>query len=114
MAAFELAVCLLDIREAVDFSDRDLETPRLDQLGQIREDLRARALRVAGGLDAVLLGGRDVADGVDPIGHDSQPERQFDVTVAEGIDEGIDPTTCGGADPNGPTTSGDAPHSPDR
>jgi hypothetical protein len=69
--AFELAISLLDIREAVDFSDRDLETARLDQLRQTCEDLRGRALRVAVGLDAVLLGGREVDDGVDPIGHDS-------------------------------------------
>src|ERR1700681_3819750 len=37
VAAFELAICLLDIREAVDLSDRDLETARLDQLGQACE-----------------------------------------------------------------------------
>jgi hypothetical protein len=83
---------------ALGIPAHQIESARVDQLCQGCEDLRTRALRVALGLDAVLLGGREVDDGVDPIRCDSQPERQLDVTAAKGIHEGVEPTARRDAD----------------
>jgi hypothetical protein len=46
----------------------------------------------------VLLGGREIGDGVDPIGRDTEGESQLDVPVAVGVDEGVH-AGGGGPDP---------------
>src|SRR5262249_16210170 len=101
VASFELAVSLLYVREAVDLGDRNLQTAGLDQLGQLREDLRAGGHPAAVVLDVVLLGRRNVDSGVDPLRGSSQPERNLDVPMAEGVHESVDSTSRCGADPIG-------------
>src|SRR6266540_5505375 len=64
VAAFELGVGLVDLRQRVDLRDRHLEVSVGDQAGQLGEHLGARPGRCPPvGLHPVLLGGREIDDG---------------------------------------------------
>jgi hypothetical protein len=71
-----------------------------DQASQLGEDPGAWAGRCPPvGLHPVLRGGREVGDGVDPLGRDAEGEGQLDVPVAVGVDEGVHAAGRGGPDP---------------
>ena len=81
VAAFDLGVGLADLRQRVDVRDRHLEVSVGDQAGQLGEHLGARPSRCPPvSLHAVLLGRREIDDGVDPLGRDA--EGQLDVPIA--------------------------------
>ena len=47
----------------------------------------------------MLPGGREIDDGVDPLGRDAEDEDQLDVPVAVGVDEGVHAAGRGAPDP---------------
>lgn len=99
VAAFELGIGLADLGQWVDVRDRDLEVSCGDQSGQFGECFGARPGIGSGfGFDAVLGGCGEIGDGVDPFGRDAEGEGQFDISAAVGVDEGVDPSRCGGFD----------------
>src|SRR6266567_2182350 len=100
VAAFELGVGLADLRQRVDVRDRHLEVSVGDQAGQRGEHLGARPGRCPPvNLHPVLRGGREIDDGVDPLGRDAEGEGQLDVPVTVGVDEGVHAAGRGGPDP---------------
>jgi len=93
-------VGLADLRQRVDVRDRHLEVSVGDQTGQLEEHLGTRPSRCPSvSLHPVLPGGREIGDGVDPLGRDAEGEDQLDVPVAVGVDEGVHAAGRGGPDP---------------
>ncbi len=112
VAAFELGVGLSDLRQRVDVRDGHLKMSVGDQAGQFGEHLGAGpGCAPPVGLHPVLRRGREIGDGIDPLGRDTEGEGQLDVPLAEGVDEGVDAARRGGPDPvRDSVTVGDRDH----
>ena len=99
MTPREILIGLAYIGQMIDFGDRDLQTTCVDQAGKFYEHLGIRRRAVALGLDAVFRGRREIDDRIDPIGRDTEFERQIHIAAAERVDEGIDFASGCGSDP---------------
>ena len=70
MTLLQLAVCFLNVGEGIDAGNRDFQFSLVDKLGEMAQDRRARCLRTALDLDAILCRSLKVDDRVDnvPVG----------------------------------------------
>ena len=99
MTSRQILIGLAYIGQMIDLGDRDLQATSVDQAGKFCKYLGIRRRAVALRLDAVFRGRREVDDRIDPIGRDTEFERQIHIAAAERVDEGIDFASGCGADP---------------
>ena len=99
MTPRQILIGLAYIGQMIDLGDRDLQATSVDQAGKFCKHLGIRRRAVALRLDTVFRGRRKVDDRIDPIGRDTEFERQIHIAAAERVDEGIDFASGCGSDP---------------
>src|ERR1700730_2956868 len=90
MTPREILIGLAYIGQMIDLGDRDLQSTSVDQAGEFSKHLGIRRRAVALRLDTVFRGRREVDDRIDPIGRDTEFERQIHIAPAKRAAEALE------------------------
>src|ERR1700722_8421792 len=99
MALLELLIGYTSLAQRETLGNRDLQPSRRHPSREFFKHFGIGSRLATLGFDVILLSSREIDDGVDPIGWNTQLDRQLHISAAEGVNESVDLSAAGGTDP---------------